>query len=357
MLFAYVGEAGNAILFVVTLLGWTLLAGYTLALSAHCYFVVVQGTVAGLDRVQWPDEPVYDWLLQALNLLGLAAIWLVPVGFLSKALAPHLLPGDPALRFLLLSGPGMWLFFPVTLLSSMGSVSRWQILNGRVIAGLFTLAPQVFLFYVLSAGVMAAAAALAYFGLFTAAWFALPIAAVLGSAAWLIHARLLGRVGWLLQERFNHAARTVRKQASRPSEKKRPRKARAVAVQDPWAVPDEDEKPAPPAKPGYRVVEVPPKKAPRPAYMDPEPEPYILADEPEPVAPQAPRLELNQAQVEREIELRTRKPPNPPPDYPLFSGVWTFPGYDTTQKAWVWLAFWGGATGFVTRGLIVLFPF
>lgn len=357
MLFAFVGEAGNAILFVVTLLAWTVVAANTLIVAAHCYFVVVQGTVAGIDRVEWPDEPVYDWLLQALNLVGLAAIWLVPVGFLSKALAPHLLPGDPALRFLLLAGPGMWLLFPVTLLSSMGSVSRWQILNGRVLAGLLALAPQVFFFYVLSGGLILVAAALAYFGLFTPGWYALPVAAVLGSAAWLIHARLLGRVGWLLQQRFNRATCAAGKKSDHPAGKPRPRKTRAVAVNDPWAVADEEEQPPRKPKPAYKAVEVPPKKARRPAYMDPEPEPYVLADEPAPAAPLAPRLELNQEQVEREIELRTRKPPNPPPDYPLFSGVWTFPGYETTQKAWVWLAVYGGATGFVTRGLIVLFPF
>ena len=54
-----------------------------------------------------------------------------------------------------------------------------------------------------------------------------------------------------------------------------------------------------------------------------------------------PRLELNQGQVEREIELRTRTPPNPPPRLPFFSGVWTFPGYESSQRAWLWLALCG----------------
>ena len=46
------------------------------------------------------------------------------------------------------------------------------------------------------------------------------------------------------------------------------------------------------------------------------------------------------------IELRTRKPPNPPPWSPMFSGVWTFPFYETTARAWVWLAVWFGVIAF-----------
>ena len=357
MPFAFVGAAGNAILFVVCLVLWTYLAAYTVSLASHCYLVVVQGTVAGVDRVHWPDEPIYDRLLQAATLLGLAALWVVPIGILSRALGPHWMPEQPALRLLILAVPGLWLFFPFILLSSLASVSRWQIFNIRVIVGLLGLAPQLLLFYAFSGVALGGAVALGFTGLFTTAWYALPIAAVLGSAAFLIHGRLLGRLGWLLQQRVEAAEPRVSKKANRATTKKRPRKSRAVAVRDPWAVREEEEDESPPAEPGYRIVEVEPKKAPRPAYMDPEPDPYTLADEPESVAPAPPRLELNQAQVEREIELRTRTPPNPPPRIPMVSGVWTFPGYESSRKAWVNLAVWGLFTGAVTRGLILFYPY
>ncbi len=357
MLFAFVGAAGQAIFFVVTLVAWTYVIAYTVTLASQAYLVVVQGTVAGIDRVEWPDEPIYDRLLQSVTLIGLASLWVVPIGVLSRALAPYWLTDQPALRMLLLAVPGLWLLFPVILLSSLASMSRWQVLNLTVITGLFALSPQLFVFYLLTGAVMAAAVAVAFVGLFTPVWYALPIAAVLGSAAFLIHARLVGRLGWLLQQRMDHLSRAVSRKSNRPADKRRPRKSRAVAVHDPWAEPEDEPEEVRPAAGGYRVVEVEAKKAPRPAYMDPEPDPYALADEPAPAAPEAPRLDLNEAQVQRELELRTRTPPNPPPRLPMFSGVWTFPGYDTTQKAWVWLAFWGLVTGAITRALIQVFPF
>jgi hypothetical protein len=73
-----------------------------------------------------------------------------------------------------------------------------------------------------------------------------------------------------------------------------------------------------------------------------------------PVPP--PKIELEEEQVKREIELRERKPPNPP-QWPLFSGVYQFPAYATSQKAWVWLTVWGMASGFVFRMVLTFYPF
>lgn len=98
MLFAIVGSAGNAILFVVSLVALTMVALYTFAFAAHCYLVVVQGTAVGLDRVDWPDEPIVDWLYQSLHLGGLLLLWLVPAGLLSRALSNAVLPGNTALH-------------------------------------------------------------------------------------------------------------------------------------------------------------------------------------------------------------------------------------------------------------------
>jgi hypothetical protein len=93
--------------------------------------------------------------------------------------------------------------------------------------------------------------------------------------------------------------------------------------------------------------------------MDPEPEPYTLAEAPEEPAPEPVREEpvVDEKQLEREIELREHKPPNPPPEWPLFSGVYSFPAYPSTQKVWLWLAVWGMATGFVFRMVVSFKPF
>lgn len=351
-----VGDAGNAILFIISLLVCVVLSAYGLCVAAHCFIVTVQGTVAGIDRIRWANELFFDWITQALTLLGIASIWLIPVGLLSRALRATWLVDHPTLRILIFAVPGLWLFFPMGLLSSLSSASRWQFVNAKVLGRMLRLTPQVFAFYVLTGVLVVAMAALGYVALITPAWYALPVAAVAGAALWLIYARLVGRLGWLIQELDDRPTASLKKK--RTQGKKRPRKSRAVAVNDPWAVPEEEEEdPGTSEGPGYRVVEVQEKKAPRPAYMDPEPEPYDVAKEPVSHAPAKERLILNQAQVEREIELRTRTPPNPPPAFPLFSGVYSYPFYESTRTGWVWLAVCLFISGGMVRIVRDLFPF
>jgi hypothetical protein len=366
MLFAFVGDAGNAILFICSLVAATAAAIFTFAYAAHCYLVVTQTTAAGLDRVEWPDEPVYDWLYEALYVGGLLLLWLAPAGILSRALHKDLLPNHGALRFLVLAWPGLWLLFPVGLLSSLGSASRWVPLSTRVLVRLLRVFPQTLLFYLCTAVLFGAAAALAYAGIFTSAWYALPVAAVGGSAVLLVHARLVGRLAWLMGQ-VDHKPAAKKKAKSAGPHKKSRRLPRALAAHDPWAKPEgapEEVLPedAPPA-PGYHVVEVGAEEAPppRPSYLDPEPDPYTLADagpEAEHALPPQPRpLEMEKAHIEREIKLRERIPPNPPPAVPLVSGVYSFPLYEGSHQAWFTLTLCALATGGLLRLMVMFKPF
>src|SRR5438270_764422 len=76
-------------LFLFLLAGSALVGAFVLAYAAHCVVVVVEGTAAGHDRVVWPDEPLADWVLGAVRLLGRLA-WLIHL------LKP--LPARPAKR-------------------------------------------------------------------------------------------------------------------------------------------------------------------------------------------------------------------------------------------------------------------
>ena len=91
----------DAVLLVCILAGFAIIASLYLAYAAHCLLVVIEGTAAGTDQVVWPDEPVADWVARAAYVGGLAALWLVPAGLLSRALRHDWLPEEPALRFLL----------------------------------------------------------------------------------------------------------------------------------------------------------------------------------------------------------------------------------------------------------------
>ncbi len=349
MVFAFVGGSGSAILFICFLALWAVFVGLTLVTVAHCYQVVVQGTVAGLDVVKWPDDHLYDWLPQSAAFLGLVAIWMIPVGLLSRGLAGVWWPENHAARTFVLAGLVLWFFFPLSLLSSLGSQSRWTFLNGRVLLELLRFTPSLILFYLITAGLIGVVGWLGYFGLFSSAWYAFPVGMILGSMTVLVHARLVGRLGWMMLEHRRSQEKAAKRQRSAKRAKRRQRDQAAQANQE-----ESVER----ASNRYQAVEVPEPPPPRPHWMDPEPEPYTLAEPrgEESTTPAAPRLQLNEEQVQRELELRLRKPPNPPPQYPMFSGVWTFPFYSETAQYLLYMSMWMIAMGFCFHMMQTFFP-
>ena len=65
---------------------------------------------------------------------------------------------------------------------------------------------------------------------------------------------------------------------------------------------------------------------------------------------------VHDERVEREIALRTRKPPNPPPASPLWSGVYEFPLYEDCRKPLVYLLIWGALSGAMFRFMMEMLP-
>jgi hypothetical protein len=396
---AIVGAAGNAILFVVTLLGVTILTLYVMAYAARCLLVVVQGTAIGEDEVTWPDEPLYDWLLGSVHLAFLLLLWLLPIGLVARNLGPvSWLPDEFSLRFLILAAPGLWLLFPIGLLSSLSATSRWVFFRLTIAGQLLRLFPSTMLFYLLSAAVAAGAALLWYPALFTAhAWLLFP-AALGGSALLLIYARLLGRLAWLIH-RLNpkreklvvkeapdvlaaaHRAKKKRKpQPEPPPPEERRRKSKRLT---PWGKeaeevegyglaadassppPQDDDKPPRKRKvktaygteidevESYGVGAPETPTAPTqeelyaPAEADDEEEEKRDPDDPE------PEDEWRKRQTAR---LYERRKPAPPPAWPFFSGVFSTPWRGNSMRAWVWLSCGGLAVGYGLRMLVMLFP-
>jgi hypothetical protein len=371
--------AGTVILFVTTLAYLALVSTFVLAFAAHCYLVVLQATSAGQDRVAWPDEPIYDWLGRAAYLGGLALLWLAPAGALSRALRHEWLPDAAALRFLLLAVPGLWLLFPVGLLATLGGTSRGAALRPGALWQLLRLFPSLCVFYLCTGALLAAGAALWHVALFTKGLYLLPVAAVAGGAVVLLHARLLGRIAWLVQGVEAPGRARAAKPAPRRVKKGR-RKEREPEVRDPWAEPLEERGPSAPSLPveGYGVAaenepaQVPDfwskpakKRKPKPVKEAPAApvslpvDGYEVADEPAAAAPPAVARSgpVSAEAVAKELEMRDRSPADPPPALPLFSGVWTFPFYESSLKAWLWLALGGVAVGVGVRGVVANWPF
>ncbi|MBY0228384.1 MAG: hypothetical protein K2W96_03795 [Gemmataceae bacterium] len=332
-MFAIVGQAGNVILFVCVGLLWIGLAAFLVALGARAWLVTAQGTAAGVDEVLFPDESPIDWFRQSAYLLGILAVFLIPAGFLSRGLAQAMLPEDTPLRTTILVGLSVWLLFPLGLLSMQRANALPRLLaKGHYLIG----------YYLLTGGVLAVCLGLLYLGMFSVIWGAVPFAAVFGAAGLLVHARLLGRLGWLL---------TRDDLAPQPSPKARKKRKKVRAeVADPWAEPEEAEA-VPPVALAREIEEPKPR---RPSYEEEPPDPYAVADLP-PSEPMPAQVEMRKDEIEREVALRTRRPPAPPTSV-LFSGVWEYPFYGTSRKPLALLAIWGMLVLWLGRIVVTLYP-
>lgn len=343
-LFAFAGSAGSVMMFVSFGLLFIITSAYLAGLTARAYMVVAQGTAAGLDEVPWPDDAVVDWLPQAFMLLLTLAVWVVPAGFLARWLAPVFLPDDPALRATILVALAVWLLFPPGLLMMQRAGAAWTLLRRF---------PAVLMFYLLTGLLLAALGAVVYLALAGASWALAAVAAVLGPAILLIHARLLGRLGLLIAQMDREEREPGKPRKARKGRKVK--RARAEVI-DPWAEPEpeppEEEKPLY----AFKEVTVEEKKPARPASEEEETDPYTLQGPgPEQPARTAPAVVFGRAEVEREKEMLERKE-LPAPASLFFSGVFDFPAQQASWKPMALLSAWSLAAVFLGRVTASLIP-
>jgi hypothetical protein len=374
------GPVGEAILFVLSLAAAIIVGTGVLAFLARCVLVVVQDTGMGHDKVTWPSEPFQDWLGHAVLFFELLGIWVMPAALAARLLRETWLPDAGALRVLLLAGPGLWLFFPIGLLSSLSAQSRWTPFRWTIFVCFLRIAPAALIFYFLTILLLGGAAALWYYALFGGRGVLLPVAAGVSGAVVLIYARLLGRVAWLIQRLPSTRRTPLRPKDDKPAPPKgrQPAKPRgkkkrkpASEVQDPWAVPEEEkarrklkrfpwaeeEPPATKKKSGLDIpsaeeiegygiaagepaAEKPPEKPRSRLAMSPEEyEPIDVqgTSDPEPQWQAEPQSELFAAQVRQRLAERERVELPPPPP-PFFSGVYTFPFYPLCLPHWIALS-------------------
>lgn len=215
--FLFAGPAGQ-VAFLLAMPLIVLAAGYFAAYAVHSLFVVIEQTAAGFDRVAWPHETLFDWLGKLFHFLVILFVLLFPIGFLLPGLDFAAGPGA-ALLVASICFVVVWLVLPVVLLSSMSGSSRFSLLRWEILKGLARCWRCLLAFY----GITGVMEFLAIGGLYFAVlgWreidlaatapslaeliatfslvVGLPIAAMLCSTGLLWYARLLGRLGWMLQ--------------------------------------------------------------------------------------------------------------------------------------------------------------
>jgi hypothetical protein len=383
-----VGAAGQTIIAVCTFVALILVGVVLIPYAAHCFLVTLEGTAAGNDDILWPDEPLVDWLWKGVFLLWMVGVWVVPIWLLVDVVLLRLL-GLPAVGFFPAMVGVIWLLLPISLLSSLSGTTRWQILHLGLLKRLPRHAPALLLMYLMGGLLVLGAGALLFTSVAAPAWALLLLAAPAGAAVLLIYGRLLGRVAWLIV--YRSPQKRSRKKRGKDWEKNGP----VMPVDAPEPAPPQGESaPEPPAAPADTEDEdewAPPKpyrleeeaararRQPAKAPIAPQLEKYEMRTDESPPA-QAPvpldgytPVELRQvradsaagldlperaaAAVARFDERMLRPREEPAPARPLWSGVYTFPWYRSSARAWVHLSLFGLVELALLKLLLSVWPF
>jgi len=352
---------GEAIIYMITMvaqIGVGIVVGSYLA---HHFLVIVELTAAGHDRMTWPKEPYKDWLWKPPYLAWLIAFWLAPAGITLKFVKMPFLADSKWLQFIALALPGLWLFFPITLLSSFSATSRLIIFRPAIVRGLLQFPGKLLGFYLITAALLGVCGASYLWAGASKNFWMMPLSAGIVSAGILIYARLLGRLGWMLQQIKGRALDRPRRKPSRPSGKKRRLTGDLDQYEDrgPWKMPQPgaEEVVKPVVSPWYgqldsygfddydpeakKLEEIKKSKVP----FDGPAEPYVLSkEEPPPVpartgeSPHADaRADLTKPS-EYEMRLAAHDPEPDPPKILFVSGVFNFPWYTDCLPIWLFVA-------------------
>jgi hypothetical protein len=397
------GNFAESVIFICGMLAWLLLFASLLCYVSYCISVVVSDTSAGVDEVQWPGDAMIDWIGQALRLVVVLVVLLVPLGFYLRFFGGSLDPSNPAGGAIAVAAGWLWFSFPIGLLSSMAAGQPFVVVHPTVLWRLLRIFPSVILFYALSALCTFAIVYTWCEAVMGSDLLLIPVAGAITGIGVLIYARMIGRLGWMAER-----LQVKEKVQKLPPGKLKPKERKKVKVTDPWAAPpaskrrvEPEEEPRPVAK--IREIPLPPEEEDEFAPATP----YGLNDEP---VARPPKLELIEGSPFLEVKLKPAPPTSaePPParsrfidddddeediqvgpsdvvvadtrpsldvapsaldmrlarperqeldlSFPLFTGVYNFPFYMTSLRALLVISVSSAALGFALEALIRVFP-
>jgi hypothetical protein len=390
-----VGGAGNAMLFFFLMVGMVTIGLIVVAYAAHSFLVVLEGTAAGQDEVRWPDEPMVDWLWKPVYLFWLLAFWMVPVWLLVDGLFTQGV-GIPAMGFYPILLGVLWLLFPIGLFSSMSAGNRLVVFRPAILGGLARHPLATLVVFGVTGVLVVGWGVLSYYALLSASWALLPLAAAAGAAVLLVYGRLLGRLAWLITNRPAEQGRKGGKKKRKGGDEGRmaavvPLPADPPAPAAPFPEPPpapvtpvvepEDEDPWAPPKPYLLKEDAKPvvhrRAAPASPHIKAAPETYDVSKEkaaptgPLPPDGYGPALlksspaadaRVGEARPDKRMDKRLEdrlffREDAPAPASPLWLGVYTFPWYPASLRAWIYLSLTGLLLATMSRLLLLTWPF
>lgn len=173
--------------------------------AASCFMEIVEDTAAGNDTVRWSDDSVMERFFKFYFLLWLASCAALPTGLIWIARG-QAMGGVSGLMLLWLSVA----LFPVLLLSSLSAHSAWMILDGPLLGRLVRQPAAWVLLFVYPPllwlpGVWLIGGSVGNFEAGLA-----PVAGTVCAVSILLHARMIGRAGWLMTRPAKKSAKGKR---------------------------------------------------------------------------------------------------------------------------------------------------
>jgi hypothetical protein len=382
-----ISVAAASFIFFFCLVALVLLTFIIGTYAAYSLFVTLVSTASGSDEVIWPGEPLQENVPLFIFFCWILAVWAVPAYFVLDY------AGVTGLRCLFLIIGFLWFMFPISLLSALSGSSRWIIFRSAVVQLFAKQAPTVLGFYLSTLALVVICTWIFYQGA-TGPIPAIGAAGLVGAAWVLIYGRLLGRLAWLLSETRLKKKRKKNGKVEEsevqvigswgpteddddeaddeakesdtelelqmpPGQKKMKRlRDRFPAADSRTAPPPEEppvklpapvlnaageEDPLGPSTGSYGIAAeqatpIQPSNEAQTAPTDPELQAFQMAPHSEsaPVSlPPSATPELTKL----ERELLGPRTPKPPPRPLLLKGVYTFPFYSTSLRAFASLAF------------------
>lgn len=198
----------SAFFFVPLLVAAWMLGFFVAAHASHYFLTIVESSATGMarnrtwerhsfrewirDGVQWPDDLFIDYFAKTFYFAYIIGIWAGPAFIVGRIVAGH----SPWAT--VITGAAFWLLFPIGLLSSLASESRWTPFWSGILVAFCKRPAKALSFYLLSLPVLAVLfltfdLILLHTEAVAIGWsIALcPVAVVL----FFVYARLLGRLG------------------------------------------------------------------------------------------------------------------------------------------------------------------
>jgi len=179
--------------------------------SAH-FLAILEDTAGGNDHYQRP-ELVTDWFGSLIH-LGYVGFCAVLPSVAIAAIAATVLESRWGLTLGLIP---VLLLFPIFLLSSMAGISSMAIVHGEVLAGFLRKPLLLPVFFLASTFLAAACLGLGYLTFVTSNFFLALVTGFGWAAGWLIYARLLGRVAWVLSQSGMKVRKRRKKRRKKPT--------------------------------------------------------------------------------------------------------------------------------------------